>query len=86
MVPVTLHSRRKIRLIEGNAKWRHLTILTCKETLWQVFIRVFRLETGANFLSTFSHAGIFNPALGYVLSCVPLSYSLWFNSPPPFPV
>jgi len=30
--------RRKIRLIEGNAKCRHLRKLTCKGTLRQVFI------------------------------------------------
>jgi hypothetical protein len=30
--------RRKIRLIEGNAKCRHLKKLTCKGTLRQVFI------------------------------------------------
>jgi hypothetical protein len=29
---------RKIRLIEGNAKCRHLKKLTCQETFWQVFI------------------------------------------------
>ncbi len=31
-------NRWKIKLIEGNAKCRHLKKLTCKETLWQVFI------------------------------------------------
>jgi hypothetical protein len=30
--------RRKIRLIEGNAKCRHLKIFTCKGTLRQAFI------------------------------------------------
>ncbi len=35
---------RKIRLIEGNAKYHHLKKLTCKGTLRQVFIRVYRLE------------------------------------------
>jgi hypothetical protein len=35
---------RKIRLIEGNEKCRHLKKLTCKGALRQVFIRVFRLE------------------------------------------
>jgi hypothetical protein len=29
---------RKIRLKEGNAKCRHLKKLTCKGTLWPVFI------------------------------------------------
>jgi hypothetical protein len=29
---------RKIRLIEGNAKCRHLKKVPCKGTLWQVFI------------------------------------------------
>jgi hypothetical protein len=36
--------RRKIRLIEGNAKCRHLKQLTCKVTLRQMFIRVYRLK------------------------------------------
>jgi hypothetical protein len=31
-------TRRKIRLIESNAKCRHLKKLTCKGTLLQVFI------------------------------------------------
>ncbi len=35
---------RKIKLIEGNAKCRHLKKLTCEGTLRQVFIRVYRLE------------------------------------------
>jgi hypothetical protein len=35
--------RRKIRLIEGNAKCRHLNKFTCKGTVRQVFIRVYRL-------------------------------------------
>jgi hypothetical protein len=39
---------------------------TCKGTLRQVFIRVYRLEK-ANFLRTFSHVGIFKPALGPAL-------------------
>jgi hypothetical protein len=75
-----------VRIIEGNAKCRHLTKLTCKGTLHQVFIRINRLEI-ANFLSTFSLH--FNPPLGSVMSCVaPLPFSL-INSPslpPPFPV
>ncbi len=55
------YARRKIRLIEGNAKCRCLKKLTCKGTLRQVFIRVYRPEI-ANFLRTFSHVDIFNPA------------------------
>jgi hypothetical protein len=35
MLPV---HRRKIKLIEGNAKCRRLKKLTCLGTLWQVFI------------------------------------------------
>jgi hypothetical protein len=35
--------RRKIRLIEGNAKCGHLKKLTYNGTLRQVFIRVYRL-------------------------------------------
>jgi hypothetical protein len=36
--------RRKICLIEVNAKCRHLKNMTCKGTSQQVFIRVYRLE------------------------------------------
>jgi hypothetical protein len=57
--------------------------LTRKGTLRQVFIIVYRLEI-ANFLCTFSHVGIFNPALGSVLSYVaPLPFSLVQLSPLP---
>ncbi len=31
-------ARRKIRLIEGNAKFRHLSKLSSKGILWQMFI------------------------------------------------
>jgi hypothetical protein len=47
--------------------------MTCKGTLRHVFIRVYRLEI-AKFLSTLSHVGIFNPALGSVLSFAPLPF------------
>jgi hypothetical protein len=70
---------RKIRLIEVNAKMRHLKKLTCKGTLRQVFIRVYRLEM-ANFLRTFRHVGIFNQALWFVLTPPLLSGS---TLPPP---
>jgi hypothetical protein len=47
-----------------------------KGTLRQVIIRVYSLEID-NSLCTFSHVGIFNPALGSVLSFVaPLPFSL----------
>jgi hypothetical protein len=36
--------RRKLTLLEDNAKYRHLKILTCKGTLRQVFICL-RLRT-----------------------------------------
>ncbi len=38
-----IYTRRKIRLIKGNAKCRHLKKFTCKGTLWQVFIRVYQV-------------------------------------------
>ncbi len=79
-------NRRKIRLIESNAKCRHLTKLTCGGTLWQVFFRVYGLEI-ANFLHTFSHVGNFSPALRYVLS--PVAPPLLSGStlyPPPLPL
>jgi hypothetical protein len=50
------------RLIEVNAKCRHLKKSTCKITLRQVFIKVYRMEI-ANFLRTFIYVGIFNPAV-----------------------
>ncbi len=74
--------RRKIRLIEVNAKCRHLKKLTCKGTLRQVFIWVNRLEI-ANFLRTFSHL-VFSThaALWSVRSPVsPLTVSLFQLSP-----
>jgi hypothetical protein len=42
---------------DTKAKCRYLKKLTCKGTLQQVFIRVYGLG------DTFSHAGIFDPAL-----------------------
>ncbi len=50
------YARRKIRLIEGNAKCRHLKKLTCKGTLRQVFIRVYRLEIQSVMLVFFDPA------------------------------
>jgi hypothetical protein len=44
-----------INFVDPKAKWCHLIKMTCKGTLWQVFIRVYRLDT-------FSHVGIFDPA------------------------
>ncbi len=35
------YTRRKIKIIEGNAKCRHLKKLTCKGTLRQVFLSEF---------------------------------------------
>jgi hypothetical protein len=78
-------NRRKTRLLEVNIKCRHLKTFTCKGTFRQVFIRVYRLEI-ADFLHTFSHVGIFNPALRSVFSPVArLAFSLVQLSSP-FPV
>ncbi len=60
--------RRKIRLMEANAECLHLKKLVRKGTLWQVFIRFYRLEI-TNILGT-SSVGIFNPSLWSVLSPV----------------
>ena len=49
------HIRRKIRLREGNAKYRHLKKLTCKGTLRQVFIRVNRQEIQSVMLILLEH-------------------------------
>ncbi len=46
--------------------------LTCKETLWQVFIRVYKLEIQAVMLLFWTQ----------LCELLPLSPSLWFNSPP----
>jgi len=62
--------RRKIRLIEGNAKCHQLKTLTCKGTLRQVYIRVYRLEIKSVMLV------FFRPLL-WTVAPVP---SLW--SPP----
>jgi hypothetical protein len=48
---------RKLNSKEGNAKCRQLKKLTCKGTLRQVFIRVYRLGI-ANFLHTVSYVGM----------------------------
>ncbi len=65
-----VHSgRRKIRIIEVNAKCCHLKKLTCKGTLRQVFIIVYRLVFSTQLCDLYS------PLL-------PLSPSLWFNFPP----
>ena len=49
-----------INYIETKAKGCHLKKFTCKGTLRQVFIRVYRLDTGDTFQS---YVGIFDPAL-----------------------
>jgi len=45
-----------------------------KGLLWQVFIRVYKLESG----DTVSHVGIFDPALWTV---TPLTFSLFYSPP-----
>ncbi len=78
-------NRRKIRLIESNAKCRHLTKFTCRGTLLPVFQR---LWTGDSpFLHAFSHVGNFIPALRYVLSPVapPLLSGSTLSPPSPLP-
>ncbi len=63
-----------INYVDTKAKCRHLKIFTRKGTLWQVFIK--SLQTG----DIVSHVGIvFSTQLCELL---PLSSSLWFNSPP----
>jgi hypothetical protein len=64
---------RKIRHIEGNAKCHHLKKSTWKETLRQVFIRVYRLEIQ-------SVIGIFDPTLWTI---TPLTFPLVQVSPLP---
>jgi hypothetical protein len=79
-----LHMKGKLLLLESNriinykdtpAKCRHLKKLTCKGTLRQVFIRVYRPE--------FTVMLVFSTQL---FELVLLKPSLWFNSPSPFPV
>jgi len=67
--------QRQINYIDTKAKWCHLKKLTCKGALWQVFIRVYRLE-----IHTQSIMLLFSTQLCELL---PLYLSLWFNSPPP---
>ncbi len=71
----------KIRLTEGNAKCCRLKKLTCKGTLRQAFIRVYKLEV-ANFLCKFNW--YFHPSFGICISCVaPLPFSMVQLSPLP---
>ncbi len=71
-------TRRKISLIDVNAKCRHLKKLTSKGTLRQMCIRVYRL----------GHVGIFNSALWSVISPVAPLLSGSTHPPPSssFPV
>ncbi len=71
-------NHRMIRLMEGNAKCRHLKKLACKGTLQLVFIGVYRLEI-ANFLSSLSF-GIFT-----LLWCPSHRFSGSTPPPPPIP-
>jgi hypothetical protein len=67
-----------INYIDNNPKCPHLRKLTCKGTLRQVFIRVYRLEIQPVML-------IFSTQLS--VNCCPLTFSLVQLSPsPPFPV
>ncbi len=69
------HALGLIIYVDTKTKCRHLKKLTCKGSLRQVFIRVYRLEIQS--------VGIFYTQLCVLL---PLSPSLWFKSPPPFNV
>jgi hypothetical protein len=59
---------------DNNTKYRHLKKLTCKETLWQVFLRVYRLEIQSVML-------VFRPS--FVNYC-PTNH-LSGSPPPPLP-
>jgi hypothetical protein len=61
--------RRKIRLIEGNAKCCRLKKLTWKETLRQVLIRLFFEQLVMLVFST------------QLFELLPVLPSLWFNCP-----
>ncbi len=69
-----------ITLIEVKAKCHHLKKITCKWTLRQVFIRVYKLEITRSVMLVFSTqlCDLYSPL-------VPLSPSLKFNSLPPLP-
>ncbi len=62
--------------IKTKAKGSHLKKFTCKGTLRQVFIRVYRLELHFNYMLVF---------LTQLCELLTLQYSLWFNSSPPHP-
>jgi len=66
-----------INYIETKAKGCHLKKFTCKGTLRQVFIKVYRLELH------FNHMLVFLTQLCELLT---LQSSLWFNSSPPHPL
>jgi hypothetical protein len=64
-----------INNIHTKAKCRHLKISTCKGTLRQVFIRVYRLEMQSVMLVFSTQlCELFPPNL------------LWFTPPPPHPL
>jgi hypothetical protein len=67
---------RTSHAIDTTAEFRHLKKLTCKGTLWHVFIRVYRLEIQLVML-------VFRPS--FVNCCLSKLLSAWFNSPP-FPL
>ncbi len=78
---VNMRQYRYIRLIEGNAKCRHLKKLSCKGTLRLVFIRVC-----SQFLAYIQSCCYFKPSFVICTLTCRLSPSLWFNFPPsPFP-
>ena len=61
-----------INYIDTKANCRHIKKITCKGTLWQAFIRVYRLEIQSVML-------VFSTQL---FDLLPFSPSLWLNSPP----
>ena len=71
-----LHDHGLINYKDTKTKCRHLKKLTCKGTLWQVFIRVYRLGIQSVML-----VHIFDP--GFVNYCPSLTFSLVHLPPSP---
>jgi hypothetical protein len=60
-----------IKYKDTETKWRHLKILTCKGTLRQVFLRVYRLEIPSfvNYCPSNLLSGSLSQGLGQINTC-----------------
>jgi hypothetical protein len=81
----TLHHRGRKRPTHSSSSPKHLLQNVISGIFSSSTHRVYRLEI-ANFLRTFSHVGILDPALWSVLSpAAPLPFSMVHHYPSPLP-